>query len=491
MIEMNRITNKVLAVLLVLLVLPLINRAQTESDALRYTRPFVGSTARSAALGGAFGAVGADFSCASINPAGIGFYRKSELVFTPSIQNTTNQSTFFGNSVNDYKSSINLNNWGFTFSSKQGKDDNFEEWKYVNFSFGMNRYNILSNNTIISGNNVISSISNDYLTRANGTPSENLDPFIAGLAYEAYFLNEDSLNKNNYYAESYGAYKKQQVKSIRKMGSIGETVLSLAGNYANRWYLGATIGISRIDYSEKSEFSEKDAYNQVANFKQFISKEQLTTKGSGLNIKLGVIYKPADWIRLGTSLHSSTSYSLTDAYRAEMITVFDTTDTKSAVADNGTGYSYRLRTPMRIVNSIAFIIGKRGFITLDHEWLNYSKAYFRPAIDLDIANKAISDKYTQAHNIKAGAEINFNPIAVRVGYNMLGNAFKSGFNTNTSSKSYTLGLGYREANFFLDAALVYTQIGTDAYYMYNSNYVPSAKISSQRTTFVIGVGMKW
>jgi hypothetical protein len=74
---------------------------------------------------------------------------------------------------------------------------------------------------------------------------------------------------------------------------------------------------------------------------------------------------------------------------------------------------------------------------------------------------------------------------------MLGNAFKSGFNTNTSSKSYTFGLGYREANFFLDAALVYTQIGTDAYYMYNSNYVPSAKISSQRTTFVIGVGMKW
>jgi hypothetical protein len=492
MMKMKRITNKINIVLLVLLVLPLVNKAQTEVDALRYTKPFVGSTARSAALGGAFGAVGADFSSASINPAGLAFYRKSEFVFTPSVQNTTHQSKFFGNSSSDYKSSINLSNWGLTLISKRGKDDNFEEWKYVNFSFGMNRYDILSSNTTISGNNSISSISDDFLSRANGSPSEDLDPFISGLAYNAYFLNDDTLKKNNYYAESYGQYKKQQTKTIRKTGSIGETVLSLAGNYANRWYVGATIGISKIVYSENSQFTEKDSYHQLANFKEFISKEQLSTKGSGLNIKLGVIYKPADWIRLGTSIHSATSYSLTDIYSVEMITTFDTTETKNAVADNGlTGYSYKLRTPMRVVNSLAFIIGKRGFISIDHEWLNYSKAYYRPVADLDFANRAINDKFTQAHNIKAGAEINLNPMSIRFGYNILGNAFKSNFNSNSSSKSYTFGVGYREANFFLDAAVVYTQMGTDAYYMYSCNYVPSAKISSQRTTFVAGIGMKW
>ncbi|MBL0343571.1 MAG: hypothetical protein IPP71_23575 [Bacteroidetes bacterium] len=47
-------------------------KAQNEIDALRYSQSMFGSTARSLSMGGAFGALGADFSTLSTNPAGIG-----------------------------------------------------------------------------------------------------------------------------------------------------------------------------------------------------------------------------------------------------------------------------------------------------------------------------------------------------------------------------------------------------------------------------------
>ncbi|MDD2323034.1 MAG: hypothetical protein PHT77_09410, partial [Bacteroidales bacterium] len=59
--------------------------AQTAEDALRYSRITFGGTARSMAMAGAFGALGADFSTLSTNPAGIGVYNKSIVSFTPSV----------------------------------------------------------------------------------------------------------------------------------------------------------------------------------------------------------------------------------------------------------------------------------------------------------------------------------------------------------------------------------------------------------------------
>ena len=52
--------------------------AQDLMDALRYSNIAVSGTARAGAMGNAFGALGGDFTSASINPAGLGLYRSSE-----------------------------------------------------------------------------------------------------------------------------------------------------------------------------------------------------------------------------------------------------------------------------------------------------------------------------------------------------------------------------------------------------------------------------
>ena len=57
--------------------------AQNELDALRFSRTEWSGTARFIGAGGAFGAVGADFSALSTNPASIGLFKKTEISFTP------------------------------------------------------------------------------------------------------------------------------------------------------------------------------------------------------------------------------------------------------------------------------------------------------------------------------------------------------------------------------------------------------------------------
>ncbi len=57
--------------------------SQTSADALRYSRIDIGGTARYMGLSGAFGALGADFTTASTNPAGLGLYKSSEFINHP------------------------------------------------------------------------------------------------------------------------------------------------------------------------------------------------------------------------------------------------------------------------------------------------------------------------------------------------------------------------------------------------------------------------
>ena len=61
---------KRLSIIMFSLLVTFILNAQNETDALRYSQIFPAGSARFAGLGGAFGAIGADFSTLSFNPAG-------------------------------------------------------------------------------------------------------------------------------------------------------------------------------------------------------------------------------------------------------------------------------------------------------------------------------------------------------------------------------------------------------------------------------------
>src|SRR5215210_7998194 len=86
--------------------------AQDERDALRFSFLQPQGTARSIGFGSALGSVGGDFSSLSVNPAGIGIYKRSEITFTPSLTFGNTGSAYSGNSDETGSSHFAFSNLG-------------------------------------------------------------------------------------------------------------------------------------------------------------------------------------------------------------------------------------------------------------------------------------------------------------------------------------------------------------------------------------------
>ncbi len=66
--------------------------AQTETEILNYSRLSYAGSARAAAMGGAFGALGGDISSWNLSPAAIGVFRKSSVTYTSVLNFSGNES---------------------------------------------------------------------------------------------------------------------------------------------------------------------------------------------------------------------------------------------------------------------------------------------------------------------------------------------------------------------------------------------------------------
>ena len=156
--------------------------AQNENDALRYSLINYGGTARFSALSGAYGAVGADFSSLSQNPAGIGLYRKSEFTITPMVSSNNTSSNFQGQSVSDQNTRMYLGNVGYVYSKNM--NGHAGSLVQLQFGFGINMLTTYNNRMVISGFNDKNSLLTTYVDQVNtsGAPPSEWDNFGAGLA---------------------------------------------------------------------------------------------------------------------------------------------------------------------------------------------------------------------------------------------------------------------------------------------------------------------
>ena len=69
--------------------------AQTHDNALRFSTETLDGTARYQAMGGAFGAVGADYGSLRQNPAGLGLFRSNEIQGTIAFGQNLDQATWY------------------------------------------------------------------------------------------------------------------------------------------------------------------------------------------------------------------------------------------------------------------------------------------------------------------------------------------------------------------------------------------------------------
>ena len=482
--------------------------AQNEVDALRYSQTNFLGTARSSGMAGAFGALGGDFSTLSTNPAGIGLYRQSEITFTPSFFNQSTTSNMDGTSLQDSKANFNLGNIGIVFAHYN--PDAQSDWKGISFGFGYNRLNNFYNSFEMQGGvNNRGSLLDSYLADANkqGGIYQNYNPYGTQLAWNNYLLDSTGTGLVHVLPN----YGETQSMSVQSSGSMGEIVLSFGGNYNDKLYLGGTIGIPQIHYSESSQYTEsmgKDT--SIYGFKSFEQDNNFTTTGTGVNFKFGMIYKPVDWLRIGGAFHSPSYYSMHDDYNSSMTTNFTsgnyfgakTTNTWGPLDQNfnplGTGsFDYSLTTPGSVIGSLGFVLKDIGMIDVDYEYINYASAHLSSSTpgDFQAANQAISNEYTSTGNLHVGAELRIlNPLSLRLGYAYYGSPYKSGvgFDGSGSSMSYTAGLGFREKNFFMNLAYVLRQTKSNYYFNdQTSAFVDPSINTSKASSIMMTIGFKF
>ena len=468
--------------------------SQTAEDALRYSRIFNSGTARCQGLGGAFGAVGGDFSSITTNPAGLGFYSSSEFTISPFLRLANSSSTFNTETNTDNHLNLGMENLGLVFHLSGNSKSN-SGFRGFNVGFGVNRENDFNNRIFMEGTNNKNSLLTKYADVLNNTSGgitgqEIMDqyPFDIGLAYDANLIYYDSVNhkyKND--APNGGVI---QSKIVTTSGSINEYDFAFGANYNDRLYFGITIGVPVINYNENSQYKEVKNDTAIHYFRSMIYNSYLETSGTGINLKVGLIYRPANWVRIGAAFHTPTYYgNMKDRWSSDISSTFDTLANRSSYSPLGS-FEYQLITPLRAVGSVAFFIGKIGLISAEYEYVNYSKASFSASdASFSDVNKEIKNSYKTPINLRFGTEWRIERFRIRGGFGYYGSPYQSSINTSEMYVA-SLGWGYRGKHFFVDMTYQWTQ-QKENYYFYDPTYVNPSVNSTNTNTLTTTFGVRF
>lgn len=462
--------------------------AQSDIDAFRFSQANWEGTARFIGAGGAFGAVGAEYSALSTNPASIGLYKRSEVTFTPfNLSFYKSESEYSGTNTHSLRSNYSLTNAGIVLKFNAPKDT---KWQGIQFGYGYNRINDF-NNAYLTEGTARSTIVDNYILTSNGLYTDQLG-IDEALLYDYYFL--DNPEYENQYMSYITGTNVFQKKQVRTTGAIDEMNISAGANYNDKLFIGATLGVPFINYKEYSTYSEDYNEDEVFGSEGLKIDDYLNVKATGINLKLGVIYQPVEFFRFGVALHTPTYYSnVKDYFSREITCYYLDTDLRSQHVSEAysNSFRYRLTTPLRLSGSIAFLINKRAFISADYEFADYGMAnMYSNDYAFTSENKAIQDKYGVGHTIRIGAEVFLtNSFLLRAGYNFQSNPYKNDINSATSHTA-SAGLGVRTKYFFFDLAYQ-LKLSKEQYWFYDPALVDAVSNRYTENKVVATLGFKF
>lgn len=561
-----------------LLTVPLMMDAQSAIDAFRMSQPDMKGTARFMGMGGAFGALGGDLSAISVNPAGLGVYRRSEIGISMDLDLQSSNSNAQGYKIDQSQTKFLLNNVGGVASWNLANNT----MPNLNFAFTYNRG--ASFNSLYSGaiptlsnslTNYIAGASNsagltvgDLISTNSYDPYNPTDggiaaPWLSILGYDSYFItptgDDDQPNWIGQWGDSTTG---TGVYSVETSGGVNEYNLAFAGNISNQVFWGLDFGIMDLDYSMTAVWGEKLENAVVDNPKgtanstaAWTMTNQYKANGTGFNLKLGLIYRPIQELRLGLSFATPTWYSINESYIANTNFKYgvEIPDLKQNNAVTNGGYwgtnSYNFRTPWKLTVSAAGVIGNNLILSADYEWQKYNKMrfsdgsqdyydygwddpwddpwydpYYAPAKMKKASPNLINDPWYATNNdietyyrststFRVGAEYRVTPrFSVRAGYSYVSSPvrkeatdgsmmiYTSGtmpnYKMDNSTNYITCGLGYNFNHFYIDAAYVHKRMSSE-YHAYTPDPAnpqipsPTAKINLFNNQIILSAGVKF
>lgn len=508
--------------------------AQNEMDAFRFSHLDLNGSARSMSMGGAFGALGGDMSAMSHNPAGLGVYRSSEVQATLDLNMANMDATWTGMSTDKNRTKFGFTNFSYVGYFPTGRDQGLKSWN-IGISYNkvkdFNRQYRAVGTTIALADYVASRATNAFgedggifLDEFENDPYRNRDlggnwlPILG--YYGGMIVPKHDTDDNDIYYSAFGKSPNETTLRISERGSINEYNFSLSTNISDRIFVGATFGVTDIDYrmtsSHDESFGGKD-YLYLDN--------SIETEGTGYSFNLGIIARPTDMLRVGVAYNSPKWYRMTDYYYAEAGTYLALDNGGKPDYDDNTpegAYAeYKLRAPDRWIFSLAGIIGTSALISVDYELTNYKSMRLSDRDGNEYGdNDYIKKDFKPGHTVKIGGEYKVTPqFAIRAGYiwqpSPMQDQLRNGdvevlpagtiphYTVQNTTNHYTFGLGYRfTPNFYMDLACIY-RVQNEKLYPFSNTYwsypdddiapVPSnpAKVSAKTTRLALTFGYKF
>ena len=468
--------------------LPFVAQSQEAQLAEQFFDKNQATTARSMGLAGAFGSVGADFSNATHNPAGIAMFRKKELGLGIGYQEQTNATSYLQSETTAKQSSVRLNNIGFVYSNLQTewigdslavKRQGMVSWAIAG---GMNQMAEWNEQIEYSGFNSQNSILSSYVESANQFASASLSDLdvFEQQALTTNLLNYSESNGNYNYSSEIQGGNVMQNGTISREGARRDYYIGGGINYSNKLYVGATIGIPSVNYTVNDIFSETDSENNYSNFNSLTLRDEDNFSGIGGYLGLGLTYRFTDFIRAGLNVKTPTTIELTRESRIE--TSSQLAGTGSASTANDYESTFNLRLPFEAGLQLVASHPEIGLLSIEGEFVDYSSTKIKYSDETgeftknaDEFENSVKQFYGSAINFRAGAEARLlRDLRLRAGFAHQASPYQNEedeLGADYSQSTLAIGLGYRVVplNLTLDLGYNYNQNGEwDADYVFQN-----------------------
>lgn len=472
--------------------------SQNLTDALRYSTGETQGTARFKSMSGAFGALGGDLSAVSINPAGSAIFNSSHGALSISNLSTSNAAAYGSTTQNSKINAFNMNQIGAAFVFKnRAPEASWNKFVISVFYEQLDTYN----NQIFAAGSTQKTIGDYFTGIANGLrldeisalPGESVSQAYnaigssygydfqqAYLGYESYILQPaDDIDDNTAYTSNIAAGDFYQEYSYASTGYNGKFSVNLGLQYNQNISFGINLNSHFVNY-ERSTYLYEENTNVGSTINQVDFENTLLTMGEGFSLQLGSIIKVNDKIRLGISYDSPTWLTLREETTQYIATLEDATGLEAKVDPRVINVfpQYKLQTPAKFMGSAAFILGKKGLLSVDFSRKDYSSTKLKPSEndEFSIQNSLISNTLKAANSLRIGGELRHKNFSYRGGYKIEQSPYEDS-SVYGDLKGFSLGLGYILGNARLD--LAYENSKRDSSHgLYNAPNLNAAKLNT-------------
>lgn len=462
------------------------------------------SSARSMGVAGAFGAVGADGSNATHNPAGIAFYRKKEVALGLGLRNHSNKTNFLNSEKSSTLDRGDFNNFNYVFSNLMTKreKDSLKVYRQglvgTAFTIGVNKKGDFNEQISYEGYNEKNSLLSSYSEYANavGKNSTNDLSEFEQQAIKTNLLQSEVVNGQYRYSSELEQGNVEQKGNRIRNGSIYDLHLGTGLNFNNKLYLGATVGFPIYSFREKFSYTEEDTENKYATFQQLELKENRNYSGIGSYLRVGGIYRISDFVRAGVHFKTPSAILINE-------NSLIATSNSELSAEQNYKSEYRLTTPLETGLQFVASHPAYGFISLEGDYTNNrSKLKYEDELGSFTKNESqyqeeIKRTHKGSFNGKIGIEFRIaRQFRLRGGFAHYGSPYRQKelqYGAKTNRQLLGLGIGYRDikSNFTFDLGYNYQSTGEfESAYLYQ-NQPNTILTNKENHNFKIGISKRF